>query len=204
MHGSGLTPNVVATDLESAVSSAQSLLVHTPLLQLARRVAILRALGKSEVHCLHLGSGEQITGSLRPALRWESHKQGWFEVRFILKVRHTMVHDAEYEELLWIVSHKLSDSFYAYQSLCGFPMAMLAYSQASPRSPHPQTECGAAPKSTTTKGIHSHTRQRDGYQNPKWYSVQSIRYSISSEKGSVGIVYTSERVRPCSEYSSYC
>ena len=49
--------------------------------------------------------------------------------------------------------------FYAYQSLGGFPMAMLAYIQASTRSPHPQTECGAAPASTTTKGIHSHTRQ---------------------------------------------
>jgi len=36
--------------------------------------------------------------------------QGWFELRFIIKVRHTMVHDAEYEELLWIVSHKLSDT----------------------------------------------------------------------------------------------
>ena len=35
MHGSGLTPNVqnvVATDLETAVSSAKSLLVHTSLL----------------------------------------------------------------------------------------------------------------------------------------------------------------------------
>ena len=88
MHGSGLTPNVVATDLESAVSSAQSLLVHTSLLQLANRVAILRALRKSEVHCLHPGSGEQMTGSRRSALRWVSHKQGRFEFRFILKVRH--------------------------------------------------------------------------------------------------------------------
>ena len=114
MHGSGLTPNVqnvVATDLETAVSSAQSLLVHTSLLQLANRVAILRALGKSEVHCLHSETGGQVTGSLRSALRWESHMQGWFELRFIIKVRHTMVHDAEYEELLWIVSHKLSDKF---------------------------------------------------------------------------------------------
>ena len=113
MHDSGLTPNVVATDLESAVrgSGVQSLLLHTSLLQLANRVAILRALGKSEVHCLHPGSGEQTTGSLRSALRWVSHKQGWLEIRFILKVRHTMVHDAEYEELLWIVSHKLSDTF---------------------------------------------------------------------------------------------
>jgi len=48
MHGSGLTPNVVATDLESAVrgsgvprdSGVQSLLLHTSLLQLANRVAI--------------------------------------------------------------------------------------------------------------------------------------------------------------------
>ena len=57
MHGSRLTPNVVATDLESVVSSAQSLLVYTSLLQLANRVAILRALGKSEVHCLHSETG---------------------------------------------------------------------------------------------------------------------------------------------------
>ena len=109
MHGSGSTPNVVATDLESAFSTAQSLLVHTSLLQLANRVAILRSLAKSEVHCLLPGSCEQTTGSLRSALRWVSHKQDWLEIRFILKVRHTMVHDADYEDLLWIASHKLSD-----------------------------------------------------------------------------------------------
>ena len=66
--------------------------------------------------CLHSEFSGRITGSLRSALRWESHRQSWFEIRFILKVRHTMVHDAEYDELLWIVSHKLSDTF-AYQSL---------------------------------------------------------------------------------------
>ena len=101
---------MVATDLESAVGSAQSLLVHTSLLQLANRVAISTA-SPREIRGALPGSGEQVTGSLRSALRWESHKQGWFEIRFILKVRHTMVHDAEYEELLWIVSHKLSDTF---------------------------------------------------------------------------------------------
>ena len=162
MHGSGLTPNVMATDLESAVSSAQSLLVHTSLLQLANGVAILRALGKSEVHCLHSNTGEQVVDSLRSALRWESHRQGWFEIRFILKVRHTMVHNAEYEELLWIVSNKLSDTF-MLTNLSVDSLAMLAYFQASARSPHPQTECGATQASTTTKGIHSHPRQRDGY-----------------------------------------
>ena len=113
MHGSGLTPNVVATDLESAVrgSGVQSLLLHTSLLQLANRVAILRALGKSEVHCLHPGSGDNMTGSLSSALRWESHRQGWFEIWFIHKVRHAMVRSADYEDLLWVASHKLSDTF---------------------------------------------------------------------------------------------
>ena len=111
MHGSGLTPDVVATDLESAASSAQSLLVHASLLQLASRVAILRALGKSEVHCMQSDTGEQVVGSPRSALRWELHGKGWFEIRLILKVRRTMVHDAEYEELLWIVSHKLPGTF---------------------------------------------------------------------------------------------
>ena len=96
MHGSGSAPNAVATGLESAFSSAQCLLVFTSLLQLTNRVAILRTLGKSEVHCLHPVSGEQRTGSLRSALRWESHQQRWFEIWFILKVRHMMVHDAEY------------------------------------------------------------------------------------------------------------
>ena len=86
MHASGLTPNVVATDRELAFSSAQSILVHTSLLQLASRVAIQRALGKSEVHCLHSETDGQVTGSLRSVLQWESHRQGWFEIRFILKV----------------------------------------------------------------------------------------------------------------------
>ena len=75
---------MVATDLESAVSSAQSLLVHTSRLQLVNSVATLRALWTSKVHFLHPVSGEQITGSLRSALRWESHKKGWFEIRFII------------------------------------------------------------------------------------------------------------------------
>ena len=44
MHGSGSTPNLVATDLESEFGTAQSLLFHTSLLHLANRVAILRAL----------------------------------------------------------------------------------------------------------------------------------------------------------------
>ena len=37
VHASGLTPNVVASDLESAFSSAQSILFHSLLLQLANR-----------------------------------------------------------------------------------------------------------------------------------------------------------------------
>ena len=44
-------------------------------------------------------------------MRWVSHKHDWLEIRFIAKVRHTMVRDAEYEDLLWIASHKLSDTY---------------------------------------------------------------------------------------------
>ena len=132
MHGSGSTPSVVATDLGSAFSTAQCLRFHTSLIQLANRVAIVRALGKSEVHCLHPGSGDNMTCSLSSALRWGSHRQGWFEIWFIHKVRHTMVRSADYEDLLWVASHR---HVYAYQSLCGFPMAMLAYVEASTRNP---------------------------------------------------------------------
>ena len=116
MHGSGLTPNVAATDLESVFITAQSLRIHTLLLQLANRVAILWALAKSEVHCLLLGSGEQPTGGLRSALQWVLHKQDWLEIRCILKVWHTTLYDATYEELLWITLHKLPDT-YMYTNL---------------------------------------------------------------------------------------
>ena len=77
MHVSGMTRNVMATDLESAFGTAQPLLVHTPFLHLANRVAILRALARSEVHCILPGSGEQITGCLRTALQWVSQKSDW-------------------------------------------------------------------------------------------------------------------------------
>ena len=106
MHASALTLNVVSTDLASAFSSARSILFHSPLLQLASRVAIQRALGESEVHCLRSETGGHMTGTLTSALRWELHRQGWVEIWYIQKVRHTMVHGAEYEGLLaQTVSH---------------------------------------------------------------------------------------------------
>ena len=104
MHGSGWTPNVVATDLTLAFRTAVTILFHASLYQLANRVTIQQTLGKSEVCCLHSDTGDQITGSLLSALRYESHRQGWFEIQVIRKVRHTMVHDAEYHELLWIAT----------------------------------------------------------------------------------------------------
>ena len=43
-------------------------------------------------------------------MRWVSHQQGWFKVSNITKVRHTMLRSREYADLLWTVTHQLSDN----------------------------------------------------------------------------------------------
>ena len=70
MYGNTSAPNVVATDPTDAFSSAQSMYIHASLLSITDRVPIQRHLRKSEVVCLDLVLGEQITGSLNSALRW--------------------------------------------------------------------------------------------------------------------------------------
>ena len=85
MHGSGSTPDVLATDLALAFSTAATILFHSSIYQLANRVAIHQTLGKSEVCCLYSAysdAGDQTIGSLLSALRWESHRQGWFAIQY--------------------------------------------------------------------------------------------------------------------------
>ena len=91
MYGSTSASNVVATDITEAFSTANTVYVHSSLLSITDRVQLQRHLGKSEFVCLDSGTGEQVAGSLNLALRWVSHRQGWFQVAFIIKVRHTMI-----------------------------------------------------------------------------------------------------------------
>ena len=60
---------------------------------------------------MDFGTGEQVTGSLNLALRWMTHRRGWFCFDFTTEVRHTMIRSAEYNDLLFVVSHRLSDHF---------------------------------------------------------------------------------------------
>ena len=160
------------------------------------------------MYCLHSDTGGPITGSLVSAFRWESHydshRQGWFEIQFIHKVRHT-VHDAEYDELLWIASNKLSDTFVLISiSLC--------------QSVDSLWQCWCMPKHALggqirqLDGEHSHEycneRDSPSPRIARWLSESQVVHStvgliyISSEKGYIGIVYTPEHVRPCTEIGS--
>ena len=79
MYGSTDTPNVVGTDPTEAFTAAMSIYIHSSLLAIADRVPIQRHLGKSEVVCLALESGDRYSGSLNSALRWSSRYQGWLQ-----------------------------------------------------------------------------------------------------------------------------
>ena len=84
MYGSIDTPNVAGTDPTEAFTAAMSIYihVHSSLLSIADRVPIQRHLGKSEVVCLALESGDRYIGSLNSALRWSSQYQGWLQFSY--------------------------------------------------------------------------------------------------------------------------
>ena len=102
---------LVDTDPTEAFTAAQSVFIHSSLLSITDRVPIQRHLGKSEVVCWAPGTDEQVIGSLNSALRWSSQQQGWLKFSYITEVRHTMIRPQDYSDLLWTVSHQLSDNF---------------------------------------------------------------------------------------------
>ena len=105
------TPNVVDTDPTEAFTTALSVFIHSSLFSIADRVPIQRHFGKSEVVCLAPGIGDRFIGSLHSAMRWSSRQQEWLKCSYITKVRHTMIRPQDHPDLLWTVSHQLSDNF---------------------------------------------------------------------------------------------
>ena len=122
MYDNTDTPNVVDTDPTEAFDSAQSVSIHSSLLSITDRVLIQRHLGKSKVVCLASGTGEQVIGSLLSALRWVSQQQAWFTFSYETKVRHAMIRPQCYSNLLWTVTHRVSDNFavenYLVEDIC--------------------------------------------------------------------------------------
>ena len=143
-----------------------------------------------------LESGDRYIGSLHSALRWSSQYQGWLQFSYITKVRHTMIRPQDYSDLLWTVSHQLSDNFIVENYLVEDIWRMWSISARHLDLHVHNMNKEQLKRVLRRKGFTLTPDSEMVIRIPS--GAQHSTNEVASKTGSVGFLHTTEGVRPCS------